>query len=80
MVLLCKRLVKIDASGAAFAGLHRHRDVDAATGAALSQAGPIVQMIFVLTLFMLVGASEYQKHRAQPAAVAEGQQPMLWCR
>jgi hypothetical protein len=35
MVLLRKGLVKIDASGAAFAPLDGHRDVDASTGAAL---------------------------------------------
>jgi hypothetical protein len=35
MVLLCKGLVKIDASGAAFAPLDGHRNVDASTGATL---------------------------------------------
>ena len=35
MVLFREGLVKIDASGAAFAALDGHRDVDASTGAAL---------------------------------------------
>jgi hypothetical protein len=59
MVLLRKGLVKIDASGAAFAPLDGHRDIDASPGTALMDS--LFEGVFQVAQWPGKSAGDFEK-------------------